>query len=417
MSNIRNAALNITDEGLWGFQASLVAPSTVPVMLLKGLGASAAMIGCIAAIDGGLIVAPQILGNYIFHSRRRRKQHLMIWHFIVMLPLLGTMALLSSPLLPLAPESRRWALLGCFACFQLTMGVVTAAWFDWVAHVFDVRIRGTVMGLSWTAAALLGSAASLVAGSAITANAGLNTYCWLYIVAGAIAYVSILSFWFIHDPAAGDAPLSSPPSAKLLLHHFAQSLRERNFRSFLIGRMLATSGFCIGPFIAIYYTSTGGGNLGGGSVVSHSAAGTVGMALAGLTLGRLGDRCGHRVGILIGGAVQVATLSVLLLSSGSLSCSAVYFGVGVCVGVNLVSHFNMLFETCRHDNRMAHITVGNLLLSIAAIGAPLLASAAVGVWGLRTLFALCLLLSLASFVWFLFRVKDPRDEMPLEKAA
>ena len=407
---IHNTAINIAGESLWGLQAALVAPATVLTVLLASLQASEMTIGSIAAIEGGLIVAPQILGNYLFHSRRHRKRDLMLWHFVVILPLLFVMAALACPAFPTAAAARRLGLLAAFALFISGIGVATPAWADWLAFLFPQQRRGMVMGVTWFSASVAAAGGALLSGWAINNWPGMSTYAWLYAGAGLLAYASLAVFCFMNDAEAAAAPPTLPPRTADLLRRFRDSLGDRNFRAFLVGRVLATAGFCMVPFIAVYYISAQGGGMARGTVVSSGAAQAVGMALSGLLLGRLGDERGHRLGMLIGVATQVGALALILLSSGLWSCLVAYFGVGVCISVGMVSHFNMLFETCPHDARMAHITVGNTVISVAAIGAPLLAGLVAGTWGLKPLFAICLALSVLALLWFVMLVKEPRDE-------
>ena len=123
----------------------------------------------------------------------------------------------------------------------------------------------------------------------------------------------------------------------------------------------------------------------------------------------MGDRCGHRIGMIVGAAAQVLALGIMLAGGGLGSCLVGYACIGVCNGVFVVSFTNILFETCPHDNRMAHLTLGSLALAGPAIIAPLLAGQVAQRFGLDVLFAICLALSAAALLWFIFRTKEPRD--------
>jgi MFS family permease len=97
------------------------------------------------------------------------------------------------------------------------------------------------------------------------------------------------------------------------------------------------------------------------------------------------------------------------LRRNTVLCVAAFAGMGICGGVSVVSHSNMLFETCPHDHRLAHITVGNLVMSAPLIAAPLLAGVLAAQLGLAALFRVCLAISLAAAAWILLRVREPRD--------
>jgi len=402
-----NAAYNAVGETLWGFQAALVAPATVLTLLLQQNGAGKQTIGALAAIGSGLSLLPQVLSIYLFTSHRKRKRHLLLWHFFLMIPftfLTGVLVHFSGSM---SQSALRFGLIALFACFQFSMGMVVAVWLDWLAHLFRPEIRGKVVGLSWCCSALAGSGGALLAGHLIRSCPVPQIYAWLYLAAGAMQVFSVSVFWFIKDPAA-DEPDIPPISASKLLLRFRESLGNENFRSFLAGRSLAMIGFSITPFIAVYYTSQAGGGLSPDMVVSYGAAMAIGLAIGNLVLGWLGDRAGHRAGLLIGAGIEVITLGIMLTSAGRLSCQLAYAGAGVAGASGFVSHNSMIFETCPHDSRLAHIMVANLILGLVAVAAPSLGGAAAAAWGLRTLFAICLVFSFASLAWVILRVREPR---------
>ena len=314
-------------------------------------------------------------------------------------------------------------MLAGFSCFMFTMGIVIAAWMDFMAHLFHVRIRGTVMGLSFFGSSLAGTAGALASGWMIRHLPAPASYAWLYCGAWALGTLSLLMWLFVHDPAATshvDPPL---PRFRDILLRFRASLRDLNFRAFLIGRVLAACGFCIIPFVAVYYTSAVGGSLPKDMVVSSYAALSVGMALGSLVLGRLGDRRGHWIGILIGTGMQVAALAIILCVPGLPGCLLAYAAAGVCNAAGFVSHYNLIIESCPHDNRIAHISVANLIIGAPLAVVPILAGRLADAWGLRVLFGACLAVSVIAFAWLLLRVRDPRrlaawvPELELEKHA
>lgn len=406
--DVRNTRLNVIGESLWGFQASLIAPMTVFTILLRQYGAGERMIGSIGAIESGLLVLPQILGIYLFTSHRKRKHQLVIWHVFLIIPFifLNGLILLRADNYPATLV--RWALLVSFACSTIGIGIILSVWLDWLAHLFESHIRGTVMGLAFFFSALFGTGAGILSGWLLGRYPGVRTFSLLYFAAGTIATLSVLTFLMIRDPAERDPHDRKRLSAKGILQRFRTSLTNSNFRMFLIGRLLASIGFCMVPFIALHYQSSQGGSLTSGTIVSCGAALTFGMAFANLILGRLGDKHGHRIGIIVGTTFQVVTLFILLLGTGKWICLITYFCAGISMGGAFVSHTNMLFETCPHDHRLAHITIGNMVLSLPLIAAPLTAGFVAEMWGNPTLFKICLCFSIAAVVWMILLVKEPR---------
>jgi MFS family permease len=406
---LRNAGLYLAGESVWCFQMYMVWPSTVLTMMLTYYGARRTMIGAISAIEGGAIIVTQVIGVYLFHSRRKRKRQLLAYHFAVILPLMLLLGVAAWPGLPISGISRCWLMLACFAAMILSIGVIIPVWSDWIAHLFRREIRGRVMGVSQCAGALVGACGPAAAAFFFDRWKDPAVYAWLYALAFGIGVVSISMFFFVRDDQAAEALETVPPTPRELLDRFRHSLRDTNFRSFLIGRVLTTAGFCIAPFVVLYYQSAGGGVLSDQTILSCSTAQVLATAVAVLLLGLLGDRCGHRIGMIVGAVAQVLALGIMLASSGLASCIIAYVCVGICLGASVVSFTNILFETCPHDNRMAHLTLGSLALMGPAIVAPLLAGQVAQRFGLGTLFTICLALSAAALLWFIFRTKEPRD--------
>lgn len=405
----RNALVFIAGEALWGFNAALVASSTVLAVLLKEYGAGNRMIGSIGALESGLTILPQMLGMYFFHSIKRRKRNLILWHLLAVIPFLFVSGLIICFENHYSAAVARWGLLLSFASFMWGIGFILGVWMDWIAHIFETKTRGTLMGMTFFASALMGSLGGLIAGAIINKIEGHAAYAVLYFIAGFFATVSLLTFFLVKDPAENmDASDQNRVSIADILSSFRKSLLDDNFKSFLVCRILASLGFCIIPFIAIYFKSAEGGGLSNSTIVSCGAAMTFGAAVTNLVLGRIGDMHGHRIGIITGTLMQVVTLSIILVASGGVFCIVAYFCVGICISSSFISHTNMLLETCPHDHRVAHITVGNLVLSIPLVSSPFLAGLASEHFGIRPVFMACLVFSLLAFFWCLLKVKEPR---------
>ena len=402
-----NAVLDITGESIWGLMTGLIAPATVLTVLLLKFQASNAMIGSLEAIRGASLLLP-LLGIYLFPPGRKRKKRLVLWHLCAIIPFYALSGILCSVAGRMSAVCVRWLLVALYGGLTLSLGVVGAAWTDWLAGIFRKSIRGTIMGLAFCASALAGTLGALLAGRLINTIPGTRSFATLFYISTGVTTFSMIFFMLIKDPMGSKSEADSRNISHIFAR-FRDSLKDANFRSFLVGRILATCGFCILPFIAVYYTSRAGGGLSAGTIASFGAALTAGIALGSFALGRLGDKRGHKVGIILGIAAQTVTILVMLLTSGRASALVAYGCAGICVGSAFVSHYNMLFETCPHNHRHAHITIGSFAVGTGTIIAPLLAGSVADRFGLRVLFLISLVLSAAALGWFVLRVKEPRS--------
>ncbi|HEY9074940.1 MAG TPA: MFS transporter [Anaerolineaceae bacterium] len=410
----RNALLNIIGETLWGLKANLVVPSVVLAVLLYQYGASPELIGAISAIETSMLLLPQMLGSYIFHSRQKRKVQLVLWHYLAMLPFNIVMGVVTFFANQMDAAVYRLIMLACFAGFTAAIGVIAASWFDYfLGTIYDSSIRGTVMGLSTFGASISGTAGTLLAGWMIKTLPSPQSYAWLYLISWALGMLSISVFLFIKDVGGGEHVESERPSVKGLLASLRSSLAVLNFRRYLVGRALAVTGFSIVPFIAIYYTSAG---LAKDFVVSCFAAFTVANALGSLVVGRLGDRFGHRWGIIFGAVMQIVALGMAIAMPTAAGVILTYAAAGLTSSSGFVAHYNLVLEMYpgggdageNPGGRVAHISIANLIIGIPASLAPLAAGVIAREASLPALFYTCIAISALAVLWYLLRFRDPR---------
>lgn len=419
--NLRNAISNIFGEGVWGLGAAFVAPMTVLALVLKRYGASEAMIGATLAIQAGGVILPQWLGIYLIRSRKRYKAWLIGWHVVPVTPFLFLMAGIIFYADRLPDVFVRWSLLACFAGYYFSLGIIVAVWSDWLAHLFPPKIRGKVTGWAFGMASLLSMIGAAVAGLMIERFETATAYGLLYVLSGIFGILSMGIFLFVDDPARHEPDVIVHIPIRQLFAKVRHSLASPNFRAFLIGRLIATCGFSVVPFIAVYYSSEAGGGLSDDRIVGYGAAQFFGVALSTVALGYLGDHRGHRLGVIMGIILQIVTLAIMLFSAGTASCILAFAVSGMCMGAASITNFNILIETCPHDNRVAHITAGNLVLSPFTLAAPILGGLVARLFSLTLLFQLSMACSAVALVWILLTMKEPRtidlypesdDELP-----
>jgi MFS family permease len=247
-------------------------------------------------------------------------------------------------------------------------------------------------------------------------------YTLLFALSAFFCAVALGMFLGVREPAAVTAPsqLMTMPG---LARRFARSLREGNFRRYLVGRVVLTLGAGATAFYAVHFKSPEGGGLADSTVIALGAFLTLPQACASYVLGRVGDRRGHKVGIFVGAVAQASSLAVAFLGRGWPACMLCFALTGVAWSSAWVSHANMLFETCPHDSRVVHVTVGNMVLAPFVLLVPLGTG-----WvmehlvGARTGIGLALIPTLAGIAWLAAVVKEPRtvelgaEEAPRERA-
>jgi MFS family permease len=376
--------------------------------LFKRLGASDVQIGLIASIfwAGWLVLQPVSL--FLFARRRRTKTFLIPWSLtFAVLPYVAVAWVIYA----LAATSP--ALCVTLILVILTVRVVGAGmgipfWLDWQSMIFRQEIRGRVIGMMATAAPI-GAAAATYSAGLVVESMGYPANYSAVAAAGVVFFLIALAVLSrVKEPESLRAPYT-PLRPGDLFRRFRHSLSEVNFRRYLIGRILMTLGAGGAAFYAVHFQGPAGGSVPEATVIKLSSLLLVGQCLVSYPLGRLGDRMGHKVGVVLGAFGQVAAILVAFLGRGPVACGAAFALCGVAWAAAWVCHVNMLFETCPHDSRVAHITLSNMVLGPILALVPVATGWVVKVVDTRPGIGLTLIPTLLGVLWLAVMVREPRD--------
>lgn len=405
----RNIAMNTLAEALWGFQGNMVMAATVLTVLLRSYGAGERMIGAISAVEMAGMALPQIAGAMIFRSRRHLKRDLILWHLLGITPFYMLMCVATFFADSLPPRLYCTLMLLMFAGAMTCLGIIIAPWFDWVAHMFNTRIRGRAMGLAFCCGAMAGIGGGATAAFMVRTVHSPFSYGCLYTIATLFTILSMIAIAFTHDPATREPDIRTPRiTLRDLLAQTRASLAQRDFAIYLVGRIAALCGFSVLPFVAIHFATPDRGALSGSTILLCGVGFQVGSAIGQLIYGWLGDRHGHLTGVLLGIAMQIVSLTLLILGHNSIGCALAYFTAGMAVS-SWMPHTNVVIESVpAGHSRMAHISSSNLIVGLFAASAPLAAGVLAEQLGTTILFCASLCLSFLALAWLLLLGRDPR---------
>ncbi len=406
-SNIARCAAG---EGLFGLGMGLASFLTVlPVLLEDYLGAGDVEVGLAFSLASAGWLLAQPLGLVLFGRKRRSKRFLVPWALGFAVP---PYLLIAASVYLLGPEHPRLTaglVLGLLAVRIVGGGSAIPLWFDWQAMVFRRRIRGLAIGMMAGASALGAGLAALAAGGVRHYLEFPVSFALLFGVATAFFVAGLAFFASVREPDEVRRPHATLKLSDLV-ERFGQSLGERNFRRYLVGRVLLTLGGGGAAFFAVHFTSASGGGVSEATVFALGAFLTLASAVAGPLLGRLGDRAGHKRGVLLGALAQLGAVGVAWLGRGPLACAAAFALLGIAFSAAWVSHNNMLFETCPHESRVAHITLSSMVLGPVLFLVPLGTGWLVALVGSRpAVIGMTLAPTLLGVAWLALMVREPRD--------
>jgi len=402
-----NALKAVAGEGLFGTGMGFLSAVSVLPLLIRSLHGSQIEVGLIGSIfwAGWLVLQP--LSFFLFGRRRRTKRFLVPWSFAFAVPTYLAIGAVVYFLGPRQPALCRTLLLVILAVRVVGGGMGVPFWLDWQAAIFRRQIRGRVIGLTATFSTLGGALAAFAAGKVVGHMDFPGSYALLSAVSVVFFVVALACYATVREPDSLYAPYVPFRTADLF-RQFGHSLREPNFRRYLVGRILVTLGAGAAAFYAVHFKDPSGGSVPAATVVKLSSLLFLAQCAASYPLGRLGDRAGHKAGVVLGALGQVGAIVVAYFARGPVACGATFALVGTAWAASWVSHVNMLFETCPHDNRVAHITLSNMVLGPVLALVPVGTGWLVSLVGMRAGIGLTLIPTLLGMAWLALMVREPR---------
>ncbi len=405
----RANALKVTaTDGLHGTGMGFVALLTVLPLLFSKLGAGKVEIGVLSAIGVAGFILGQPLGMLVLGRRRRTKHFFVRW---VLFAWTGTHLAMGAVLYFLAPGAPplcRYVLLALFAAITFGDGMLLPIWVDWQGALFSRQSRGRAMGMIAGAWAFGQGLGSLGAGAIQGSLPFPLDYSLLFLLAAVLFASSVNFTWRVREPESITRDRESFEVADLW-GFLRQSLRQANFRSYMVARVLLGIGGGAALFYSVHFRSADGGGVGEGAVIKLGALLAFSQFGASNVLGRLGDRMGHKRAVALGSLAQAAAIAVAFVGSGWLACAACFAVLGVSWSSGWVSHNNMLFETCPHGHRVAHIALSNALLGPFVLVAHLGTGLLIARVGVRAGIGLTLIPTVLGILWLILAVREPRD--------
>ncbi len=403
-----NALKLATCDGFYGVGTGFVALLTVLPLLFSLLGAGTVELGLLFSIGTVGWFTGQPVGLLVLGRRPRRRRFFTFWLLSIWVPSHLAMAALVYGLGPVHPRLCRYGILALFAFLMLADGMIVPLWTVWQASLFRRGSRGRALGLIAGASALGAGVGSLAAGKVQDYLLFPLNYAVLFLAASLLFSAALNFLWRVREPegvVGGEAPLRAADLVRLA----GLSLRQTNFRRYMASKVLLAVGGGAAAFYAVHFRSPGGGALGGATVIKLGALTALSQALSSYMLGGVGDRAGHRRAAAIGFLAQTAAIATAYVGRGWFACAACFAVLGVSWSAGWVSHNNLLFETCPHGSRAAHLTLSNTLLGPFAALAPPVTGWLIAQAGMRTSIGLTLIPTVLGFFWLLLAVKEPRD--------
>lgn len=405
----KNYWLNATEGAFWASGAAMLSPQTVLPALILRLGGGNFEVGALTIISYVGVFLPQVLASHAVEQLPMKKPWV-VWFGLaqrICVALIGLSILL---LARGRPAAVLWIFLSLLAMSALLTGITTPAWFDLFAKLTRVNRRGRLTG---TRNAMAGTLAFLCGFLLVWVLDSLRypvNYGVIFLFAFLLQSVSILlqSRLIEEEPS----PIPAPHSVVDYLARLPEVISHHpGFRSFLVASVFLVLATMPTGFFALYALKNlhaGESEVGGFTLLM-----VMGQVAGALTNGALADRYGNRL------ALMIAAGGLLLAGAWALAAPTlawfrpVFFFLGVNLGSELMTRYNLAIEYGPPELRSTLIGLMNTIL------APFYLTGLLGGWlsnlfGYRIVFVVGGIFSMTGLTLLATLVRDPRrkSDMP-----
>ncbi len=399
-----NFAANVCDGAVFSMAMSLVSLQTVLPVFVKKIGGSNVAVGLIPVLWTVGFNFPQIfIAGYTQRFARKKKLVLAT----AMLQRTPWLLLAVLAFLLVAKIDAEMGLLLFFFVFALAAiggSINLPGWFDLVAKITPVDLRGRLFGLRQVLGAALGVFGGWVVTKVLQTVAYPENFALLFLLAF-ITMMGSYIFLALLKEEDGARP-EEQDSYKSYLRSLSSILKQqRNYRNFLIADALLITATMASAFYAVNALEK--------FSLSDAHAGTfimvmmTSMMAGNMFFGYLADHFGHRLNLLLAAMVTTGTCLLALLAPTVEIYLLVFAGAAFTIGLTGISRLPIIAEFCSNEERPTYIALTNLITS------PFVLSGLAGGWlanrfGYDTVFIIAAILALASAVWLAKKVVEPR---------
>jgi len=402
--NLRhNFIVNLLDGGFFGAALGFASFMTIIPLFVSTLTSSAVLIGLIPAIHSVGWQLPQLLTADRVARLSRYRPAVLILTVHERIPFLG-LALIAW-LLPVIEA--RWALVFTFTLLiwqGLGGGITATAWQSLIARIIPPGRLGTFFGAQSASANLLASGAAVTAGILLERIAFPNnfTICFL------LASVAMLISWiFLAKTREPEIPTTRPPrSHRAFLQNIGQILRrDKNFRWFLIARMLSQLGTMAFAFYTVYAVRVLGITEGIVGIMTGILMAT--QIAANPIMGWVGDRFGHRLSIEIGILAAAVSAGLAWLLDSATGFYFIFALAGIANVALWTTPIAMTLQFGDENDRPIYIGMANTLIAPITFLAPILGGLLADQAGYPITFFISSIAGLVTVFVFHLAVKNP----------
>lgn len=405
--NVRhNFIVNVLDGTFFGAALGFASTVSVVTLFVSTLTTSTTLIGYVASMQPIGWYIPQLLtANYVTRQRRYKRSVLFLtiqerW------PFLG-LALAPWLIQPLGKDAVLAFTFLMLLWFSLGGGVTATAWQTMIAKIMPANLRGTFWGIQSAAANLMVSIAVIGAGFLLQHLPSPQNFSLCFFIASVFMLISWTFLARTREPE--NSPEMTAQTQHFGWHNLLVILKsDRNFRWFLVVRMLSQTAMMAGT----YYTLYGLRHFGMTAEIAAAmtSISTLTQVVSSPLLGWLGDRWGHHR-VFAFGILAMSLSAIIAWAAPDISWMYLAFALmGVANTVLWTIAMSLTIEFGTEAERPQYIGLANTLIAPAALIAPALGGWLADSFGFGTMFIIAAAGGLLTAFVLYFLVRDPRQK-------
>jgi MFS family permease len=394
------------------FSQDLINPALVLTWFLSELGASVVVIGLLAPISMVAGYVAQLLGaSYMQRQSRKMPAYRRMAALRVM-----CWALMVAAVLLLGRERPSLLLvlfLLVYVAYSMLRGASGLAFQDIVGKTIPPQRRGRFFGWRQFTGGLLALAGSVLVSRILGDQSGLTfptSYAAIFAIAGMAGMIGHICFALILEPDTAGSP--QLPFAKCVGRMWGILRHDGSFRLFALFVCTLLFSTAAMPFYSLFAKE----QLSAPSATAGTYLGAFTAGLVGSTLpwGRLNDRAGSRVLLLVAGLLSVVPPVLPLLLNRGMSNSVfvlVFAVLGSARTAFEIGYMSFVLDAAPVAHRVLYVTLASSVVGVVHL--LLMAGGFVAAqWGIRTVFASSAASALLS-VLLIRGVQEPRSHTAL----
>ncbi|MFO7446265.1 MAG: MFS transporter [Ignavibacteriaceae bacterium] len=401
----RNFIINTIDGSVYAFAISFISLTTVMPLFVKKIGGNNIAVALIPVFwTMGFNFTQIFVASYV-RKKAYKKPLLLVTALFQRLPwlLLGIFCWFFFE--NISGDIQLVIFFFCFGLAAVAGGINLPGWFDLVAKLTPVRLRGRLFASRAILGALLGIIGGWISTIILDDYMFPRSFGALFFLAFGVIMISYVALLYIKE--------LKPNPAKEELHYkeFFKRIpslikHNSNYRNFLIADALLTASLMADAFFALnaFKKFTLGDVYAGTFTIIIMSSIIIGNILFGF----IADKFGHKLNMLMAAISVVAACLLALATPSVLAYYFVFIFSAFTATLMLVSRLSIIAELCEEEDRPTYIAVTNM------ITAPFILLGIAGGWvanmyGYNIVFILAGFFALVSSFMFGMKVKEPRQ--------